>query len=178
MKKSFLLRSALVALVAVFAAPFYCLAQDDKQEFDQVLDVVYKKVGDREIKLNLYRPVDQDGKVVAGTPLLIWLDSGCWYSDKPGNGGLWRMMDALKKDFAIASVSHRPITEAPFPAPIEDVRAAVRFLRKHAADYGYDPNRIAVSGASSGISSTSPTCALKRLSMPRLSTVHTRRAAS
>ena len=150
MKKSFLLRSALVALVAVFAAPFYCLAQDDKQEFDQVLDVVYKKVGDREIKLNLYRPVDQDGKVVAGTPLLIWLDSGCWYSDKPGNGGLWRMMDALKKDFAIASVSHRPITEAPFPAPIEDVRAAVRFLRKHAADYGYDPNRIAVSGASSG----------------------------
>ena len=115
----------------------------------EIHDVVYKKVGDREIKLNLFLPV-KEGELVKGRPLLIYLDSGCWYSNGAGNGGIWRNIGALERGFAVASVSHRSISEAVFPAPMEDVRAAVRFLRKHAEEYGYDPNRFAVMGASSG----------------------------
>ena len=142
----------LIALVAATLASslHLCPAQEEKSNVLQVSDIVYKKVGDREIKLNLLLPLNENGETIKGEPLLIWLDSGCWYSGDPGNGGLWAQTDAIKRGFAIASVSHRPINEAPFPVPIEDVRAAVRFLRKHAADYGYDPDRFAVAGASSG----------------------------
>jgi len=140
------LASALVASFFFVSAP---TSRADEPNFQQISNVVYKKVGDREIKLNLFLPV-KDGKTLKDEPLLIFLDSGCWYSGEPGNGGLWRQYGALERGFAIASVSHRPINEAKFPAPMEDVRAAVRFLRKHADEYGYDPDRFAVSGCSSG----------------------------
>lgn len=142
----------LIALIAATVASSFnlCPAQEEKSNVLQVSDIVYKKVGDREIKLNLFLPLDEEGETIKGTPLLIWLDSGCWYSGEPGNGGLWAETKAIDRGFAVASVSHRSINEAPFPVPMEDVRAAVRFLRKHADDYGYDPDRFAVAGASSG----------------------------
>lgn len=143
----FIASAALFVLVALAAS--VALAQD-KPECQEIRDIVYKTVGDREIKLNLFIPLNENGEMIKGEPLLIWLDTGCWYSGEPGDGGIWRHLDALKKGFAVASVSHRPISEAIFPAPMEDVRAAVRFLRKHASDYGYDPERFAVCGASSG----------------------------
>ncbi len=145
-------RALFAALSFFFAAAFVAFsapAFGDDAKFQQISDVVYKKVGDREIKLNLFLPLE-NGEVVKGRPLLIYLDSGCWYSGEPGNGGFWRGIGALERGFAVASVSHRPISEAAFPAPMEDVRAAVRFLRKNAEQYGYDPNRFAVAGYSSG----------------------------
>ena len=141
---------ALAVLAAVVTTTANFGFAQENSDVLQVRDIVYKKVGDREIKLNLFLPTNEKGETIKGLPLAIWLDSGCWYSGEPGDGGLWRQTDALKRGFAVASVSHRPINEAPFPAPMEDVRAAVRFLRKHASDYGYDPNRFVVSGASSG----------------------------
>ncbi|MCF0233979.1 MAG: hypothetical protein HUK22_03250, partial [Thermoguttaceae bacterium] len=67
----------LLALTLVAFAP-RCVAAGDG-DFQQISNVVYKTVGDREIKLNLFLPV-KDGETVKGAPLLIWLDSGCWYS--------------------------------------------------------------------------------------------------
>ena len=124
--------SALAAL-AIVAAPgiLTSKAVAAEPEYQTISNIVYKTVGDREIKLNLFLPL-QDGQIVKGRPLLIYLDSGCWYSGEPGAGGVWTEFGARERGFAIASVSHRPINEAVFPAPMEDVRAAVRFLRKHA----------------------------------------------
>ncbi|MDO5309220.1 MAG: alpha/beta hydrolase [Planctomycetia bacterium] len=142
----------LLACLALFACLCYGSSNANAQEepkFQQISDVVYKTVGDREIKLNLFLPL-RDGKTLKGEPLLIYLDSGCWYSDQPGTGGIWGAFGAIDRGFAVASVAHRSMTESPFPAPMEDVRAAVRFLRKHADEYGYDPERFAVCGCSSG----------------------------
>ena len=52
--------------------------------------------------------------------------------------------------FACASVNYRLAAEARFPAAIEDVRAAVRFLAGHAQDYGYRADGIAIWGESAG----------------------------
>lgn len=145
LNRAFLLVAAAVSLLFASSA----IQAQEPPKFQQISNIVYKQVGDREIKLNLFLPL-KDGETVKGEPLLIWLDSGCWYSGDPGDGGLWKAYGALDRGFAVASVSHRPINEEPFPAAIEDVRAAVRYLRKHADEYGYDPDRIAVSGASSG----------------------------
>ncbi len=52
--------------------------------------------------------------------------------------------------YACASVNYRLAQEAPFPAGLEDVKAAVRFLQSHADEYGYDASRIAIWGESAG----------------------------
>ena len=135
-KSSILLSRRVFATLALVASCFFVSAPQlsaDEPNFQQISNVVYKKVGDREIKLNLFLPL-KDGQTLKGEPLLIYLDSGCWYSGEPGDGGLWRILGALDRGFAIASVSHRPINEAKFPAPMEDARAARgRRARSHAA---------------------------------------------
>ena len=54
------------------------------------------------------------------------------------------------KGYACASINYRLAQEAPFPAAIEDCKAAIRFLRFHAADYGYNAEKIALFGESAG----------------------------
>lgn len=52
--------------------------------------------------------------------------------------------------YACASVNYRLAQEAPFPAGLSDCKAAIRFLRIHADEYGYDAEHIAVFGESAG----------------------------
>ncbi len=113
-------------------------------------NVVYKEVDGKQIKLNLFLPEDENGNLRENAPLMIWLDSGCWYSGEPGGGGEWASFNPNQRGIALASVSTRSLTTDIFPAQIEDVKAAVRFLRAHAAEYHLDKTRFAVSGASSG----------------------------
>ncbi|MBR4834280.1 MAG: alpha/beta hydrolase [Thermoguttaceae bacterium] len=130
-------------------------AQDASAETfatQEVKDVVYKVVDGREIKLNLFLPTKADGSLVGNAPLLIDIVSGGWMSGAPGDGGFWRACGAVERGYAVASVSHRSLEPGKlvFPAQIEDVKAAVRFLRANATEYGLDPNRVAAFGASSG----------------------------
>jgi acetyl esterase/lipase len=56
----------------------------------------------------------------------------------------------VKDGYAVASIQYRLTDEAPFPAQIEDCKAAVRWVRAHAAEYHYDAERIGVWGHSAG----------------------------
>ena len=57
---------------------------------------------------------------------------------------------ALDNGYAVVSVDYRKATEAVFPAALGDVKAAVRFVKAHAMEYGFDPEHIAVWGESAG----------------------------
>ena len=52
--------------------------------------------------------------------------------------------------YACATVNYRLAAEAAFPAAVEDVKCAIRYLRANAKTYGYDPERFAVWGESAG----------------------------
>lgn len=52
--------------------------------------------------------------------------------------------------FAVVSINHRSSGDAKFPAQIQDVKAALRFIRAHAADYRLDTSFIGITGFSSG----------------------------
>ncbi|MGN1369899.1 MAG: alpha/beta fold hydrolase [Aristaeellaceae bacterium] len=52
--------------------------------------------------------------------------------------------------YAVVSVDYRKSSEAVFPAALADVKAAVRFIRENAGQYGFDPEHIAVWGESAG----------------------------
>lgn len=57
---------------------------------------------------------------------------------------------AAKANYVVAGINVRTSAQAPFPATVNDMKAAVRWLRAHAAEYGIDPMNVAVMGESSG----------------------------
>ena len=60
-------------------------------------------------------------------------------------------LQLLWDDYAMASINYRLAgPDAVWPAQIQDCKAAIRWLRAHAKEYGYDPNRIGVIGESAG----------------------------
>lgn len=125
---------------------------DGEYQVKEIRGVVYKTVGDQQICLNLFLP-EKEGETLNNLPTLIFLDSGCWYSNGPGDGGFWggaANWNCAAKGYAVVSVGHRSLETVTFPSQIEDVRAALRFLRARASDYGLDSNRFAVMGCSSG----------------------------
>ena len=106
-------------------------------------DIEFAQVGDRVIKLDLYLP--ETGE----TPprLVVWVHGGVW---RKGSKESVPVKGLLDHGFAIASVDYRLSPVAPFPAQVHDIKAAIRYLRKHASRYGYDATKIAVAGASAG----------------------------
>ncbi len=83
------------------------------------------------------------------TPLVIWIHGGGWLSGS--RTPLPSQVSALcARGYAVASVDYRLTTTAIWPAQIQDVRGAVRFLRARAGSYNLDPARFAAWGTSAG----------------------------
>jgi len=106
-----------------------------------LLDLPYVEDGHPRQKLDLYLPAQPKG------PLLVWIHGGGWRAGSKGNPpGL----AVVKNGVAVASVEYRFSQDALFPAQIEDCKAAIRWLRAHARDYGYRDDLVAAWGASAG----------------------------
>ena len=56
----------------------------------------------------------------------------------------------VERGYTVFTVNHRAIPRFQYPAPVEDVQRAVRFVRFHAVRFGIDPDRIGAIGGSSG----------------------------
>jgi acetyl esterase/lipase len=111
------------------------------QDVHKLTDLEYAEAGGQPLKLDLYQPSEPHA------PLLVWLHGGRWEvgsKERMPLGGL------LERGYAIASLDFRPASRARFPEQVHDVKAALRFLRARAADYGYDATRIGILGESSG----------------------------
>lgn len=104
-------------------------------------DLAYVEGGHTRQKLDLYIPPKPAG------PLLVWIHGGGWRGGDKKNPPA---LAALEQGVTVASIEYRLSQHALFPAQIEDCKAAIRWLRAHAAEYGYDPKKIAVWGASAG----------------------------
>ena len=105
-------------------------------------DIKYARAGEVELKLDLYLP-----KADKAPPLVIFVHGGAWQT---GDKHSVPILGLLSHGYAIASISYRLTDVAPFPAQIFDCKAAVRFLRAHADDYGFDGKHIAAWGNSAG----------------------------
>jgi acetyl esterase/lipase len=108
-------------------------------------NIVYKKLGDRELQLDLYR-----AKTTArSAPLLVFIHGGAWKSGQREDYLVYLLAFAAK-GYVTATVSYRLSREAMYPAAVQDVKCALRWLKQHCANYGFDPNRIALIGGSAG----------------------------
>jgi acetyl esterase/lipase len=107
-------------------------------------DVAYAKVSPAQ-RLDLFLPVRRGTAV----PLVVVIHGGAFAGgDKRDEPRI--VSAATKAGFAAASINYRLSGEAAFPAGVQDAKAAVRWLRTHADEYGIDPDRIAAWGTSAG----------------------------
>lgn len=105
-------------------------------------DVVYAEVDGRKLHLDLYLP-----KNAERPPLVVFIHGGSW---RKGTYKQCPVAHLAEKGFAVASIQYRFTDVAIFPAQIHDCKAAVRWLRAHAKEYGYSVEKIGVSGSSAG----------------------------
>jgi acetyl esterase/lipase len=108
-------------------------------------DLVYAKVGSRELHLDLFLPKNGSGPF----PAVIYIHGGGWSA---GSKNAFRRQAAYMatKGFAGACIQYRLSGEAKYPAALYDSKAAVRWVRANAASYRIDPNRIGAAGGSAG----------------------------
>ncbi len=117
-------------------------------------DVVYSVIpGYRPMILDIYMP--PKGKATTPKPLVIYVHGGGWVGGHTRAGGALAdfpkaLASLAAEGFVVASVEYRLASEARFPAQIDDVRAAIRFLKGNAGKYGIDPGRVGIWGASAG----------------------------
>ncbi|WP_433124414.1 alpha/beta hydrolase fold domain-containing protein [Micromonospora sp. CA-240977] len=115
-------------------------------------DIVVNEVpGFRPLTLDLVVPAAVPDPV----PVLVWIHGGAWLFGSPKHPADWLMRAdpftaAIRAGFAVASAQYRLSGEAPFPAQLDDVKAAVRWLRRNGDQVGVDRGRIAVWGESAG----------------------------
>ncbi len=131
----------LFALLFVIAAP-HAIAETPVVP-KVTKNLAYVPSGHERQKLDLFLPPDakQD------CPLLVWVHGGAW---KEGSKENCPAVGMVAKGWAVASLNYRLSQHAVFPAQLEDCKAAIRFLRAHAAEYHIDKARVATWGASAG----------------------------
>jgi len=114
-----------------------------KAQIDTVItkNIMYAEVGNRKLLLDLYMPAAK--KLPC---LIVWIHGGAWHSGSKESPPL----NILSYGYAVASLDFRLSVEAPFPAPVHDIKAAIRFLRANANKYGYRRDKIVIWGSSSG----------------------------
>lgn len=108
-------------------------------------DISYTAYGDRELHLDIFTP-KQKGRLYPG---VILIHGGGWRSGS-------RQMEIPMAHFlashgyVTAVTEYRLSIEALYPAAVNDLKIAVRWMRANAAKYNIDTNKIAVYGCSSG----------------------------
>jgi acetyl esterase/lipase len=115
-------------------------------------DVTYSTIpGYRPMIVDIYMPP----KSAAPKPLILMIHGGGWVSGHTRHSGALSNFPAAlatlaSEGFVVASLEYRLSGEAPFPAQVQDARAALRFLKGNAAKYGIDTTRTGIWGGSAG----------------------------
>lgn len=119
--------------------------------------LTYARVDTVDLKLDLYLPRvpaplnDLDFSAARNAhswPLIIWFHGGGWRGGSRADPS--PAMPLLDSGYAVASVSYRLSTQAPWPAQLHDAKAAVRWLRTRAQAYTLDTARFVAWGTSAG----------------------------
>jgi acetyl esterase/lipase len=102
--------------------------------------------GDPAVRVRVYQPNDRSGKL----PALLWIHGGGYVmGDIEQDDRLMKQL-VTRIGCVAVSVDYRLAPENPFPAPVEDCYAGLKWVFAHADDLSVEPSRIAIGGASGG----------------------------
>ena len=130
-------------LSLVFVLPSAKATDDPKLKTER--DIVYRKENATELKLDIVSPEKGEGPF----PTVLVIHGGAWRSgDKTHVGPV--LMDFAQHGYVAVSPQYRFCPKDIFPAQVNDVKAAVRWIKTNAKKYRIDPDRIGAIGFSAG----------------------------
>ena len=113
-------------------------------DYDRTTDVIYGHKYGTALTMDVFTP-----KQGPNGAAVIFAVSGGFFSSRQMISFTY-CSEFLKRGYTVFAVMHGSQPKYTIPEIIEDMNRAVRFIRYHAADYGIDPNRIGITGASAG----------------------------
>ncbi len=121
------------------------LEEDDWNGGKTYLKVPYGSVSENQY-VDIYVPDD------AENPPLFVLVHGGGFIVNDSQARQTKLMYRYFRDhgYAVATVNYRLAQEAEYPGALEDVKTCIRFLKSNAAEYGYNPEKVALFGESAG----------------------------
>jgi acetyl esterase/lipase len=109
-------------------------------------NVPYCETAGVTVTMDLYLPTNNQP-----APAVVDIHGGSWSAGDKAESETQPEMEALvQRGYIVASVNYRLAPKYKFPAQLEDVKCAVRFLRANATKYHLDTNRIGALGCSAG----------------------------
>lgn len=108
--------------------------------------VLLTQAGSHALYGDLYLPPGEENQA---RPAVVLVFGGGWREGERSQQKVYGL-NLAKAGFVCLAADYRPSSVAQWPAPLDDIQAAIRWLRQHAAEYRIDPSRIAISGNSSG----------------------------
>ncbi len=131
----------LCAAVGVSSVSAFFFKRDYRTE-----RVVYSRPGSEKLLMTLYLPRESSEE---SRPAVALFHGGAWLVGTRHRVS-WYAKRLAEHGYVAATVSYRMLPKYGFPACVHDAKAAIRWLRSHAVEYGIDPDRIAASGHSAG----------------------------
>jgi acetyl esterase/lipase len=115
----------------------------------------WQPIGYRPLTLDIYLPPAGLPRPAAGFPLIVHIHGGAWLNGESRFGAPFVdfpgvLASLAARGYVVASIDYRLSGEAAFPAAVQDVKAAIRWLRYRASDYEIDPARAMTWGESAG----------------------------
>ncbi len=111
-------------------------------------DITYCTMAGVDLKMDAYPPTTTSDKPA---PVIVYVHGGAWQAgDKHSGEGVALASEITARGYFLVSVDYRLAPRWKFPAQIEDVKCAIRYLRANAATYHVDPNHIGAMGSSAG----------------------------
>ena len=108
------------------------------------LDVQYGTLEQQ--KLDVYYPEEGSGPF----PVIFYVHGGGWVMGDKHSGAINCIISAVKSGYVVVSVDYRLAPETKFPENFYDIKTAVRWARANAKEYGFDPDKFAMTGDSAG----------------------------
>lgn len=137
-----------ISMAQSFGKPHSSVIDTDHKTITVTEDIRYKQGDSEAWKLDLAMPANFGSDL---RPALVIVHGGGWRGGSKSVDVYQKMMvDYAQQGYVTININYRLLDEEGFPACIEDVKTAVRWLRAHADQYQVDPDRIGAYGHSAG----------------------------
>lgn len=111
----------------------------------EIKNIEYKYVDSTSLQFDVYKLKE----LSTPAPTIIFIHGGAWRTGKRSDY-LPYIIDYAKKGYVCATVSYRLVKQAVYPAAVQDVVCAIKYIQSNAEEYGFDADRIALLGGSAG----------------------------
>jgi len=116
-----------------------------QNEFRVISDITYRTASGVELKVDVYQSRNADGPA----PTFIYYHGGGWVGGSK-EANVLRLLPYLEQGWAAVNVQYRLGDVSLAPAAVVDSLCALRWVARNAEQYGFDTNRLVVSGNSAG----------------------------